>query len=217
MKKRYIIIPSIVILICLMISVADTYLYILPRGKYTNEHFGITTYVSGADRDGDGVDDQSDIYQSVLNYLQTKPKYKSKYYIGGYPTDNYGVCTDVVAFGLKGAGYDLRQLVDADIAASPESYTTIDEADSNIDFRRVRNLEVYFSRHAIALSTDLSDVEVWQAGDIVTFSSHIAVISANRDKKGIPYILHLASPVQVTYEAPLTAYKDGIVSHYRIS
>ena len=217
MKKRYIIVPSIVILVCLIVSIADHYLYILPRGKYTNEHFGITSYISATDRDGDGVDDQSDIYQSVLEYLDTKPKYKSKYYIGGYPDDNYGVCTDVIAFGLKGAGYDLMALVDADIAASPESYTTIDEADANIDFRRVRNLEVYFSRHAITLGTDLSDIEVWQAGDIVTFSGHIAIISANRDKEGIPYILHLASPVQTAYEAPLTAYKDDIVSHYRIS
>lgn len=217
MKKRYIIVPSIVILVCLIVSIADHYLHILPRGKYTNEHFGITSYVSATDRDGDGVDDQSDIYQSVLAYLNTKPKYKSKYYIGGYPNDNFGVCTDVIAFGLKGAGYDLMALVDADIAAAPESYTTVDEADANIDFRRVRNLEVYFSRHAMTLSTDLGDIEVWQAGDIVTFSGHIAVISANRDKDGIPYILHLASPVQTTYEAPLTAYKDDILSHYRIS
>ena len=39
-------------------------------------------------------------------YIFTKPKYKSKYYNTGYPNDGYGVCSDVVVFALKDAGYD---------------------------------------------------------------------------------------------------------------
>ena len=123
----------------------------------------------------------------------------------------------MVAFALRDAGYDLQALLDADIAAAPEAYPTIEKADNNIDFRRVRNLEVYFFRHATSLTTDIESIEDWQPGDIVTFTKHIAIISANRDKEGRPFILHLASPIQITYEAPLTAYKDIIVSHYRIS
>ncbi|MCQ4818467.1 DUF1287 domain-containing protein, partial [[Eubacterium] rectale] len=45
------------------------------------------------------------------NYIKTNPKYTSKYYNTGYPNDEYGVCTDVVAFALKDAGYDLMELV----------------------------------------------------------------------------------------------------------
>ena len=217
MKKRYIVIPAAVILLCLIISIADHYLFILPRDKYSGADFDISRYYSQTDTDRDGVDDQTDIYNGAVAYLATEPKYKSKYYEGGYPTDQYGVCTDVIAFAMKNAGYDLQALVDEDIAADPQEYTTIKQADPNIDFRRVRNLEVYFSRHAITLTTDLSAIDTWQPGDIVTFPKHIALISAKRDKNGVPYILHLASPMQVTYEAPLTAYKDKIVSHYRIS
>ncbi|MBR5782998.1 MAG: DUF1287 domain-containing protein [Clostridia bacterium] len=218
MKKRYIIIPAVIILIlCLAVGIADHYLFIIPRDRYSGADFNIARYYSTTDKDGDGLDDQTDIYNATLTYLATNPKYKSKYYEGGYPNDVYGVCTDVVAFALRDAGYDLQALLDADIAAAPEAYPTIEKADNNIDFRRVRNLEVYFFRHATSLTTDIESIEDWQPGDIVTFTKHIAIISANRDKEGRPFILHLASPIQITYEAPLTAYKDIIVSHYRIS
>ena len=40
---------------------------------------------------------------------------------------------------LEEAGYDLKAMVDADIAKDKESYG-IEVADPNIDFRRVKNL-----------------------------------------------------------------------------
>lgn len=70
---------------------------------------------STADKDNDGIDDQVDILQGALDYCNTNPKYKSKYYNGGYPNDGYGVCTDVVAYAMKAAGYDLMELVEKDI------------------------------------------------------------------------------------------------------
>ena len=73
----------------------------------------VPAYQSPGDRDGDGVDDQSDILESALAYVQTRPRYRSVYYAGGYPDDGRGVCTDVVAFALRGAGFDLRALMDA--------------------------------------------------------------------------------------------------------
>ena len=57
-------------------------------------------YLSQRDSDGDGIDDQTDILESARSYLATRPKYKSKYYAGGYPDDGYGVCTDVVIQAL---------------------------------------------------------------------------------------------------------------------
>ena len=71
--------------------------------QYTNADFKIETYVSNIDKDNDGIDDQTDILNNVRNYISKNPKYKSKYYETGYPNDEYGVCTDVVAFGLKDA------------------------------------------------------------------------------------------------------------------
>ena len=86
----------IVGLLIVMIRFLYVFNYI-PHRKYTNEDFGIETFVSSVDKDGDGLDDQSDMLQSVKEYLATNPQYKSKYYGTGYPDDEYGVCTDVVA------------------------------------------------------------------------------------------------------------------------
>ena len=76
---------------------------ILPEHKYNNEDFNIKTYISNIDKDNDNIDDQTDILNNAKKYVQTKPKYKSKYYETGYPNDEYGVCTDVVGFALKDA------------------------------------------------------------------------------------------------------------------
>ena len=55
-----------------------------------NEDFGIADFHSSVDKDGDGVDDQTDILQGARAYIDTKPVYKSKYYSTGYPDDQYG-------------------------------------------------------------------------------------------------------------------------------
>lgn len=86
-------------------------LNVIPHKYNYNSHFGITTYQSAVDKDGDGLDDQSDILCGVRDYIDNEPKYKSKYYASGYPDDEYGVCTDVVAQGFLKAGYDLMELV----------------------------------------------------------------------------------------------------------
>lgn len=210
MKRVMIIIVFILIIIGIV-----TYLFFFPK-KYSNKDFKITTYQSQEDKDKDGIEDQLDILQGVKSYLKTKPKYKSKYYATGYPDDEYGVCTDVVAYGLKAAGYDLMELVNEDIKKNKEEYK-IQTIDKNIDFRRVRNLKVYFKRNAISLTTDIYKIEEWQAGDIVIFSKHVGVISEHRNKKGISYVYHHASPYQLQYEEDILENYSKIVGHYRMS
>ena len=209
----------IIIILLLTILISTTYaLYVynyLPHRKYTNADFNIETYKSSVDLDNDGIDDQTDILNNVRTYIATKPKYKSKYYNTGYPNDNYGVCTDVVVFGLKAAGYDLQELVDQDIRENRSRYN-IKTVDKNIDFRRVRNLKIYFDNYAISLSTSLDDISDWQGGDIVIFPSHIGIVSDKRNKDGIPFLIHHANPYQRYYEEDvLKMYK--IEGHYRIS
>ena len=212
MKKFFLIfIPIILIL---------TYIFyqnnLLPHPKYTNDDFGIQTYKSINDQDHDGIDDQSDIVQNVRKYIETKPQYKSKYYQGGYPTDHYGVCSDVVAFGLLNAGYNLQILVDQDIRENPQSYQ-VEHPDKNIDFRRVRNLNVYFKRHALSLTLDIYDLDKWQGGDIVIFKKHIGIVSNYRNKKGITFVIHHAYPHQRFYEEDILEKRNDIIGHYRIS
>ena len=102
MKKRIFII--VIFIIISVILVALLYFFnTIPHKQYSNSDFNIETYVSNIDKDNDGIDDQTDILNNVRNYISKNPKYKSKYYETGYPNDEYGVCTDVVAFGLKDA------------------------------------------------------------------------------------------------------------------
>ena len=169
---------------------------------------------SETDADQDGVDDQTDILQGARAYVDTRPKYKSKYYDSGYPDDGYGVCTDVVAFAMKAAGYDLMELVEEDIAQRPADYD-IAQPDPNIDFRRVKNLQVFFKNHAESLSTDVSDVEQWQGGDIVIFQKHIGIVSDRRNAEGIPYVIHHNDPWQKSYEQDILGKREDIVGHYR--
>ena len=176
----------------------------------------IPQFHSSVDWDDDGVDDQLDILNGALAYVSTHPKYKSRYYETGYPDDGYGVCTDVVAYALKNAGYDLQVLVDADIREQAQDYM-VAEPDANIDFRRVRNLKIFFAHTAIALSTDVSEIEDWQGGDIVIFERHIGIVSDRRNKNGVPYIIHHNDPWQTAYEQDILKKRTDIVGHYRIS
>lgn len=176
----------------------------------------VTQITSSVDRDGDGIDDQTDILQGTIAYLSTNPIYESRYYPNGYPDDEYGVCTDVVAFSLLNAGYDLKTLVAEDIAEHPEDYD-IDIPDPNIDFRRVRNLKVFFAHCAIKKATDFADIRQWQGGDIVIFTDHIGMVSDHRNARGIPYVLHNGSPMQLGYEQDILESRNDIEAHYRMS
>ena len=130
---------------------------ILPEHKYNNEYFNIKTYISSVDKDKDNIDDQTNILNNAKKYVQTKPKYKSKYYGTGYPNDEYGVCTDVVGFALKDAGYDLMTLVNEDVKLHKERYN-IKIIDKNIDFRRVNNLNIYFKYNSISLTLNPKEI-----------------------------------------------------------
>ena len=217
MKIKKSIVAIVVLIVLVVINIY--FLYdnnFIPHKKYTNADFDIDSYVSDVDKDNDGVDDQTDILNSVRKYIGTKPKYKSKYYSGGYSDDEYGVCTDVVANGLVGAGYNLMELVNMHINDNFYLYD-INNIDKNIDFRRVQNLKVYFKNTATEVTTDIYDISKWQGGDIVIFDRHIGIVSDKRNKRGVPFVIHHANPYQIYYEEDILEDRDDIVGHYRIS
>ena len=217
MKKKILIIVTNFLIVLIIVVLYALYRFnYIPHKKYTNEDFNIKTYISKTDKDNDGIDDQTDILNNVRNYIKTNPKYKSKYYATGYPNDEYGVCTDVVAFGLKGAGYDLMNLVNEHIKSNRNLYD-IDVIDKNIDFRRVQNLKVYLDNNAIVLTNDINKIKEWQGGDIVVFKNHIGIVSDKRNKKSISFIIHHANPYQRYYEEDILEYRNDIIGHYRVS
>ncbi|MEA5143719.1 MAG: DUF1287 domain-containing protein [Oscillibacter sp.] len=208
---------GIVLALFLLLLTASLYHFgVIPHRSYDSARFGIDVYHSAVDRDGDGVDDQTDLLTGVRQYIATKPVYKSKYYTGGYPDDQYGVCTDVVAQGCLAAGYDLMTLVNEDVHEDPAAYD-IDTPDDNIDFRRVENLNVYFQRHAVTLTADIRQTDQWQGGDIVVFRRHIGIISDRRNKDGVPFLIHHGSPWQLRYEEDTLAIRSDVVAHYRLT
>ena len=204
-----------VIAIVIIISVFAYRHYQNPSIKRPTGKYQIKQYHSSNDQDNDGIDDQVDILENALEYISKKPKYQSKYYSTGYSNDEYGVCTDVVAHALKNAGYDLMTLIQEDIQNYSGDYA-INQPDINIDFRRVRNLKVYFDHTAQILTTDVKDIEDWQGGDIIVFRNHIGIVSDRRNERGVPYVIHHDSPWQLAYEQDILEKHNDIVGHYRI-
>lgn len=214
--RLFVLFIFILLVILMIVSFRSLHRRTSPARLPDRYQLQVPQFHSSVDKDGDGIDDQTDILQGALEYVSTEPGYKSRYYSTGYPDDGYGVCTDVVAFAMKGAGYDLMELVDEDIKAHPGDYN-IEKPDKNIDFRRVKNLRIWFQKNAVSLTTDLSDLEAWQGGDIVIFKNHIGVVSDHRNKDGVPYVIHHNSPHQISYEEDILEKRGDLVGHYRIS
>lgn len=155
--------------------------------------------LSEKDADGDGIDDFTDIMLGARAWVETEPFYDSTYYAGGYPPDEIGVCTDVIWHAFFAAGYDFKALIDADIDANREVYQ-IEHRDHNIDFRHTGNVQIFFERFAENLTLDVTDTAAWQAGDIVTYTGHIGIVSDKRNAEGVPYIIHQTRVQENSYE-----------------
>ena len=202
---------------CLFASV-KYYFYPKYKKVYYAKNFGIEVIKSENDTNNNGIDDYTDILNGARIDALNKPKYKSVYYAGGYPPDDEGVCTDTVWRAFKNAGILLKDLVDEDIKNHIELYPRVNGIiDSNIDFRRVKNLKVFFERFAINLTLDPLKIEEWMPGDIVIFgTTHIGIISDKRNKDGITYLIHNAGQPLREEDALLKWHKKSpITGHYR--
>ncbi len=155
--------------------------------------------------------------------LHYDPNYTKLSYPNGDVPMERGVCTDVIIRAYRqGLGLDLQKLVHEDMqknfAAYPQKWG-LKEPDSNIDHRRVPNLQTYFSRRhaALPLSTDARD---YQPADIITMDlpghlTHIALIVDDKTSDGqrhlcIHNIGEGAKRQDVLFAFPLTG-------HYRLS
>ena len=201
------------------VKLAHWYGY-FPSKYYSAADFNETDLQSQLDANQNGIDDFSEIVLGARADAMAMPHYKSAYYMGGYPPANEGVCTDVVWRAFKTAGYDLKSLVDADIKTAIDKYSgTKGKADPNIDFRRVRNLKVFFDRNALSLTSDLTQLSEWQAGDIVVFGknyTHIGIVSDRRNAQGVPYLIHNSGqPVREEDALESEAAHKTITGHYR--
>ncbi|WP_243394538.1 DUF1287 domain-containing protein [Bifidobacterium parmae] len=174
--------------------------------------------VSPVDYNGNGVDDYADIVAGARRDAESRPTYDDGYYEGGYPPDDRGACTDLVWRAFKAAGYDLKAMVDADVAADPASYAAVaPNPDPNIDFRRTGVLDVFFSKYGEKLTLDPKDYAQWQGGDIVVFQNvkHIGVISDKRDADGTAFVLHNMGQRQRENDYLAFRTHMTVTGHYR--
>ncbi len=178
---------------------------------------------SKVDKNNNGIADCLDIVNAAREEAESKTVYKDAYYRGGYPPDSEGVCTDVIWRGFKGMGVDFKALVDRDIKENSAEYPRVGgKSDPNIDFRRVKNLDVFFKRNTINLTKELKPFDVenlkqWHPGDIVVIMKpyeHIAVVSDKRAKNGVPYVIHNITPHAIEDER-LSYWAPYIHGHYR--
>lgn len=194
--------------------------WIIPPKSYSAEDFGIEVLSSPNDYDNDGIDDYMDIMLGARIDAVNRPKYNGEYVDGGYPSDDVGICADVIWRAFKNAGYVLKDMIDEDIKNNPSDYPELDgRRDPNIDFRRVRNLKVFFDKYATKLTLDPYKIEEWQPGDIVVFGknyTHIGIVPDKRNKEGNSYLIHNAGQYHREEDALIRwSNKDSITGHYR--
>ena len=142
-----------------------------------------------------------------------------KYPNGDVPADK-GVCTDVVIRAYRKLGIDLQEQVHKDMKANFSKYPKkwgLKKPDSNIDHRRVPNLDVFFSRFG-TVKTKTQEAKDYVPGDIVSWLlpgnlTHIGIVVNKKSADGKRYmIVHNIGSGQVI-EDVLFAYT--ITGHYQ--
>lgn len=123
------------------------------------------------------------------------PAYRVIAYPMGDVPDDRGVCADTVIRAFRTGGADLQALVHRDMKAAFAAYPQIwglKHPDTNIDHRRVPNLETFFTR-AGAKQPANADPAFYLPGDVVSWRipvPHIGVVSTQRTPFGRPLMAH---------------------------
>ena len=147
-----------------------------------------------------------DFYQNLVEVAKQRTKvlvvyngsYRKLSYPGGDVPNHTGVCTDLIIRAYRSLGFDLQKAVHEDMREHFSLYPSkriwgLSKPDSNIDHRRVPNLQTYFSRFGQILPVT-EKPEDYQAGDLVTWrlsggQPHIGLV-ADKKKNGRPMIIH---------------------------
>lgn len=163
--------------------------------------------------------------KAALELTKDKVRYDPAYVKIPYPNgdvpEGTGVCTDVVIRSYRKLGIDLQKEVHEDMKANFSLYPNqkrwgLKSTDTNIDHRRVPNLQVFFSRKGVVKPiTDNPDD--YLPGDIVTWDlggglTHIGIVVDVKSQDGLrPGIVHNIGGGQVLQDC-LFSFK--ITGHY---
>jgi len=141
---------------------------------------------------------------AALDRTNHQVRYDGSYmaidYPGGDVPADMGVCTDVIIRSYRAIGTDLQVLVHEDMRAAYDSYPSqriwgLSGPDSNIDHRRVPNLQTFFERHGEVLQLS-READAYKPGNIVTWMlpgnlPHIGIVTAQvSEDTGNPMVVH---------------------------
>ena len=171
-------------------------------------------------------DFEHDLVNAAIERTRQNVSYNGSYFRIAYPNGdvpaNFGVCTDVVIRAYRAIGTDLQVLVHEDMSANFGSYPSkriwgMSSTDTNIDHRRVPNLQAFFSRHGKSLPVT-DNRKDYAPGDIVTWMlpgnlPHIGIVTDRLSRPGgDPLIVHNIGSGP-SLDDMLFSYK--ITGHYR--
>ncbi len=148
--------------------------------------------------------------------------YKISYPMGDIPSSK-GVCSDLIVRSYRTLGIDLQELVHEDMRHHFRIYPQLwglTQPDSNIDHRRVPNLQRYLSRHGkeVTPGNTEASTENFNYGDVIVWrlphgDTHMGIVVPGPGiRKGEKWVVHnIGSGPQ--WENKLLEYQ--IVGHYR--
>jgi uncharacterized protein YijF (DUF1287 family) len=150
------------------------------------------------------------------------PSYTAIKYPNGDVPKNKGVCTDVIIRTYRKLGIDLQKEVHMDMLGHFSLYPNLKKwglrkTDTNIDHRRVPNLEVFFGRKGEKLKVT-KNANDYKTGEIVTWMihgklPHIGIITNKKSPdENRPMIVHNVGAGQVLEDC---LFKYEIVGHFR--
>ncbi|WP_294237545.1 DUF1287 domain-containing protein [uncultured Chryseobacterium sp.] len=161
---------------------------------------------------------------AALSLTKDKVTYDPAYFIIKYPNGDIpadkGVCTDVVIRAYRKLGIDLQKEVHEDMAKNFSKYPKIwglKSPDTNIDHRRVPNLQVFFAKFGKSKSIETKP-ELYIPGDIVTWIlpgnlTHIGMVVSRKSADGKRYlIVHNIGKGQILEDC---LFKYQITGHYQ--
>ncbi len=163
------------------------------------------------------------ISNAALNIIDPKIVYVAKYqkisFPGGDVPSHTGVCTDVVIRAFRQLGIDLQQEIHDDMKNNFAKYPKrwgLTKTDTNIDHRRVPNVEVFFERKGFKQKNS-AVIEDYKPGDIVTWlidgkMPHIGIVTHLKSASGTPLVVHNAGWGQVLED---WLFLHPMVGHYR--
>lgn len=166
------------------------------------------------------------IVSAAIERTTKSIRYDGRYtritYPNGDVPEAIGVCTDVVIRSYRQLGIDLQQLVHEDMKANFTSYPSkriwgLSRPDTNIDHRRVPNLQTFFTRNGKILAKSQNKAD-YKAGDLVTWIlpgnlPHIGIVLDQVNTlSGNPLIVH---NIGMGPEIEDMLFSYPITGHYR--